>query len=300
MKCFLIPSLFLVLLTNLLKAQPEKYELAGTLKTENNQLVPFKLNFSIDEDGFIKGHSETNFYSEDRTKSEISGRLDFKNRSISFSETRNISTASSASPDEFCYIHVDQLPLKKSQSKTIFNGQFRGLYPDGSVCAKGEIYLVSMEVLKEFVENNKMVSGIKDSLQRQHNSVSSQKIPIELKTDENPGPTLTHLDEKLLEWQSNEIVLNIWDAFEEDNDRFAIYVNDKVLYQNEVATHFKKQYRFNFVGDTCIVKIVAENEGIKPPNTFQAQLVDGQKSQRLNTKLKKGDYVKFVFIKIKP
>ena len=95
------------------------------------------------------------------------------------------------------------------------------------------------------------------------------------------------------------IQINIWDNLEQDNDRFSIYVNGDLRYHSEEATSFKRQYRFNFEGDSCRIKIVAENEGRRPPNTFQAQLIDSDKTRTMETKLKKGEFIEFIFVKAK-
>ncbi len=296
---YLIFTFVIVCCLTELTAQVKSYELVGTLKTENDQLVPFKLKFEVREDGSLHGQSETNFFSEDRTKSEISGKLDFKKQYLSFGEIRNLSTSSNANPNEFCYIRVDKLPWKKSVNKTIFNGRFTGFYPDSSICAKGDIYLVSIDMLKEFVDNNDALSGIKDSL-KQHYGDSLTPISREeiIKEIDIKAPLINE-SKAVFQWYSSEIRINIWDNFEEDNDLFSIYVNDELRHQSEVATAFKKPYLFRFEGDSCTIRIVAENEGTRPPNTFQAQLVDSDKSRTLETKLKKGEFVEFVFIKAK-
>jgi len=279
-------------------AQPLEYELTGTLKTQGNELVPLKLQLQVQEDGVVSGTSVTHFLSADRTESLISGFSDFEMQVLSFTEIQNISTNSSAAPDEFCYIRVRDLPWKKSVTKTIFNGSFTGYYPDSSQCAEGEIYLVSMELLKGFVNDSDMLSGLKDSLQHGLGDTVVTVEPETSSAETYSEASLVNESERTFNWQSDEIQIQIWDQYEEDNDRFSIYVNGTLRHRFEVATAYKRLYRFNFTDrDTCTIKIVAENEGRRPPNTFQAQLVDGDESSSVETKLKKGEFVTFTFIK---
>ncbi|MDZ7847580.1 MAG: hypothetical protein U5L96_12880 [Owenweeksia sp.] len=291
---------FLISSDDGLWAQTENYELAGTLKTDGNLLVPIKINIEINSDGTVTGSSVTNFYSEDKTESKITGQVDFKNQVLSFAEVQNISTSSDANDDEFCYIRVERLPWKQSKSKTIFNGSFSGHYPDSSSCAQGEIYLVSMDLLKNFVDENKMLSGLKDSLKHHYQNLESQEKSAEENTKVDLKAPLLNETEAFLNWNSADIRIHIWDSYEEDNDRFDIYINDSLFHNSVVATAHKKLYRFNFTGNACTIKIVAENEGKRPPNTFQAQLIDSAEVHTFETKLKKDEFVKLTFVRPRP
>lgn len=281
-------------------AQTKSFQLAGTLKTDQNRLIPIKLNIEIQKDGRVTGTTITNFLSEDKTESQIIGQVDFDNQVLSFVETQNISTSSDASDDEFCYLQVDRLPWKKSETKTIFNGSFSGYYPDSSLCAQGEIYLVSMELLKQFVEENKLVSEIRDSLKRHYQNTEPQKESANSIAVVDLNAPLQNQTEAYLNWNAREIRIHIWDGYEEDNDRINIYVNDSLFHKAVVATARKKLYRFDFPGDTCTIKIVAVNEGKIPPNTFKAELLDSTQVHNIETKLKTGEYVKLKFVRPNP
>lgn len=275
-----------------LKAQPEKFELIGTLKTAD-QLIPLKVNIEVEADGKVSGISSTNFLNADKTESRIEGTVDFKNQLMNFAEVGNLSTNSNAQASEFCYIRVKDLKWRQSKEKSIFNGKFKGYYPDSTECASGEIYLVSMEVLRKLVEQNPQLQNIKDSLKQ-----VAQATPIDTTLRVNTEEPLMHESVLALPWHSDEVKLHVWDAFKEDNDRIDIYINDSLVYNNVVATAHKKTFKFKLESQTAnSIKIVALNEGEQPPNTVNAQLIDGGKVHPLVTKLKTDEFVEVQLIK---
>lgn len=284
--CFLLFLFFIVSVR--VGAQPGHFQLIGTLKTENDQLIPFKLDINVEAEGKISGISTTNFLNEDKTESKIEGSVDFEKQVLTFVEVENVSTSSDAKESEFCYIRVDNLHWRQSEEKSIFNGQFKGYFPDDSLCASGEIYLVSMNLLRKMFSKNKQLLEIRDSLKLAAQQPKDTANMI--RTD--PDAPLTHGAILSLPWQSRKVKLQIWDAYEEDNDRIDIYINDSLVHNSIVATAYKKTFQFDLEDDRVFsIKIVAENEGKRPPNTVNAYLIDAGKVHPLITKLKKDEFV---------
>lgn len=279
-------------------AQEESYKLVGALIIDSDQMIPFKISFTVLEDGSLKGFSETNFLSEDKTTSDITGLMNRKNKWLSFSEQSNISTSSKADTDEFCYVTVKQLTWTRDNDKAVFNGDFIGTYPDGSQCAMGKIYLTSMGMIKSLASKNDKVKIIADSLQ-QHFNMQQDSIEDDIKVN-GVNKINKPSSQKYLSWNSDKINLRIWDQFEEDNDMYSLYFNDSLYFKNEVATNMKKSYSFDFVSDTCKVTVIAENEGNRPPNTFEVQMVDINNIHNLQSKLKKGEYFEILIYRQEP
>ncbi len=283
-------------------AQTKKYTLIGTLKTDAEQLIPIKLNIEVNRNGTLSGSSVTNFYNEDKTESKIQGKLDLKSQRISFREVSNISTKSDARADEFCFIQVENLAWELEKDKTIFNGKFKGVFPDSSTCASGNIYLVSMDLLKKMVQDNVKIKEIHDSLIHSSKEADTIKTPVSQKNTTEPAqpalePTLMHEALFTINWTSDVIKLNLWDSYKEDNDQVNIYVDDVLVHNAIKVKKRKRSFYFDLENDTCTLKIVAHNEGRTPPNTVNAQLIDEGKVQPLLTKLKKGEYVEVRIIK---
>lgn len=299
MKLYLRNFTFLFLLwASELVGQEESYKLVGALIIESDQMIPFKLSFTVLKDGSLKGISETNFLSEDKTISEIIGQMDQKNKWLSFSEQRNLSTSSSAEANEFCYVTVTNLTWTKDKEKAIFNGDFIGKYPDGTQCALGKIYLTSMDMISSLANKNDKIKNLADSLKQYHFSQSDSNNQDLQANRPNAHGTINN--QLIFSWNSEKLNIRIWDQFEEDNDMYSVFFNDSIYFKNEIATNMKKTYSFDFVGDTCTVLVIAENEGNRPPNTFEVQLVDSKNVHNLQSKLKKGETFKILFYRPRP
>ena len=67
-----------------------------------------------------------------------------ENRLISFNETETIYTKSIISENDFCFVYFQPTSFKYGKTK-YFKGEFKGLFPDGTQCIDGEIYLNSVE-----------------------------------------------------------------------------------------------------------------------------------------------------------
>ena len=137
-----------ILYSSIIAQETYQFEYIGALRTLDNQIISYKLKFQEIDKGIIEGVSYTDFYGTNNTESKVTGRLSKKNE-LSFKELHNISSSSSEDNEIFCYIHVNNLKIRKSNSKRIINGEFDGIYINGDTCASGSIYLVGNAFLKK-------------------------------------------------------------------------------------------------------------------------------------------------------
>ena len=267
--------------------QGDKIELIGTLELEDKQIISLKLSFEVLENGLIKGTSITDFYGENRTVSQIEGTLDVDSQLLTFKETANLSTKSNASANEFCYIEVRNLSIRQKNEQSILNGTFSGAFPNGEACAKGYIYVVGANILESLAEAEDSAVVAEEA-----NAESQEKNAQKIRRAVNPNATLKGGEEMNLIWQSNTVRIDIWDSYQEDNDRINIYVNGKLLHASIEVKERKKSFSFDFIsGESLSIRIEAENEGTNPPNTVNAQLIDNGLTQPLVTRLKKNQSV---------
>lgn len=273
-----------VLTYSFVRGQKEKIELIGTLETETAQLISLKLSFTVDEHGVINGTSTTDFYGANRTVSVIKGNLNLKNQRLSFKEIANVNTRSDAKASEFCYIEVNNLSIKRKNEKSILNGKFKGYFPNGEPCANGRIYLVGANVLENLIETEIVPALTKKLEAKEDTSVQrAQNIRRAI----NPTTTLKGGGAMAIDWQSNVVRLDVWDSYQEDNDRINIYVDGQLVHANLEVKEQKQSFTFPFIKETLTLRIEAENEGTNPPNTVNAQLIDNGKIQPLVTRLNK-------------
>jgi hypothetical protein len=92
-------------------------------------------------------------------------------------------------------------------------------------------------------------------------------------------------------WIGNEIVLNIWDGYKEDNDIINIYFNNKLIEDNLIIKNKTKSIKIPFNEDKGALKIVAVNEGNTATNTVNFLLKNETSIKPFMSILNKGEYV---------
>ena len=220
--------IFFFILMNCAHSQIIKsHEYIGTLRLSTKQLITYKINFTESPDGKIEGTSVTDIYGKNRTQSVIKGKIE-TNGKISFHETANLTTKSTTSKDNFCYVNVLSANLKSIGGKTLLQGNFIGKYPSGKACAKGDIIMMTttgiQELGKEFltsevITNEDSLKTIKERM----NLLLSKSVETYLRRNELMS----------LHSSASEIALDIWDGGgEEDNDEVCLLVNNKKVGEN--------------------------------------------------------------------
>lgn len=270
-KTFFLYFFFLGL--HLFSQETEQQEFIGMLKTPENAIITYKINFKELADGNIEGFSVTDFYGSEKTKSKINGTINRNKKTISFYETENVSTKSDANPGEFCFIHVENLKLKTKTNKTIIEGKFQGKYNTGKNCVNGYLYLVDTNFLSksDSTLDLKPQKAIKELLYQTNNQ---ELLP----------------NEKLqINWISEEITFECWDSRKVDGDAISVFFDDKKLLENSIINETKKAISLPFVGKEAVIKIVATNEGTQSPNTVTINLKDKTIIHPVITKLKLGE-----------
>lgn len=265
-------------------SQSNKYEFIGVLKTEEKNVISFKINFISDDNGNIEGTSITDFFGPNSTTSSIIGTINTKNNTFSFHEVSNIKTKSKAKDSEFCYVHAENIAIKSKSDKTIISGTFKGKFQSGKECVNGTLYLAGADLMEKYVS--------KDDLNNLSSAIDSDTANLEsLLMNMTKTKALTSDEKVKLNWKSDKIKLVIWDSFSEDHDKVSIYLNDELVQKEVDVVQKKKTFEFKFPNKNAILKIVALNEGSAPPNTISALLMDGNKSTPIMTKLKIGEVV---------
>lgn len=280
-----------ILVINQSLAQDTKsyqHEYVGTIKLSTNQILSYKLNFNMSDDGKIEGYSITDIYGDKRTKTKITGQITGKLNKISFNELNNISTKSSADKKSFCYIRVNNAKITSLSSKQIIQGQFVGYFENKTKCESGEIYLISTKTLdilaKQFINENKKKIDT--------NLVSNKKIESLKKLSET---NILKSNEKLnLQWISEEIILEAWDGEREDLDEIEIYINGNKILDKFILRKEKKIIVIPIKEKITDIRIVGIGEGASAPCTANIILRDNSSFHSIITVLKKYEstYVK--------
>lgn len=272
----------LILSSSFLSQVSSKQEYIGILRTEADEIISYKISFKEIGNNIIEGESFTDFYGKNHTKAKIKGTYSKKENSISFYEISNLSSKSKVDVSQFCFIKIENIEIKEIKEKYIIQGSFKGFYPSGKSCTNGFIYLAKTS-LSEIIKEVKTVS---DSLKK------AESIEIDrAKTILVNNSTLS------LNWISNKIILEVWDTFDEDEDKLKIVFNDEIIWDNLEIKNEKKIIEIPFTEKIGALKIIAKNEGEIPSNTVSVNIVDSKKLTPFISKLKTGESILINFKK---
>lgn len=275
-----------------LRGQDGTFELEGVLTVDSLQTLSIRLNFSIDEQGNIAGQSITDFDGADRTVSRITGQFEPAKNAFSFKETENVTTQSKVESSRFCFIEASGLKIQAMGNQAAVKGTFNGFFPSGEKCATGKIMLVG-NTLQIPAKQRSTITKEKEN--RKPTSVPAENAFVKLGTDEEAE--LTNGSTKYFKWKSDTVILEVWDQFDEDNDRVHIYYNGQLVHSSIEVKNRKQTFYFKANSEANSLRIEAENEGERPPNTVKVRLIDGRNVQVYNSKLRKGESIRMEIMK---
>lgn len=252
----------------------------GTLILNNNTVISYKLDLTENK-GIVSGFSITNIGTKDETKSEIDGVYFKSDKSFQLQETQILFTNSDAPLNTFCYINME-LSFKGKLGKKRLEGSFIGNFLDGKECAKGKIIMLQEDRL------NKKVQKIKKKLEKKYHK--NETKPIQQTTILKDGEDFS------IKWQSNKLILFIWDANKEDGDKIKLKINNEIILDEFETKNKKKKIKSKLNPGVNIIEISATNTGTSPPNTSRIELVDNDKKYPIMTqlKLKKSAIIKII------
>ena len=289
MKTNLIKQILCLLILQLLVKQTEAQtsktlSLIGTLQLADNTIITYKISYEETATSAIKGNSLTDIYGADKTVTAIEGKINHKEKKISFKETANISTQSKSDEALFCYIEVVDARMREVAGKTIVQGKFTGKLPSGKTCASGTIYLVSASYIDKLAQQLLTPKNIKnkDTLNMFNEKLNETKEPLYY----NQIGSKNNLN---LTWKGTELIIEIWDGQKEDNDEIEVYVNDKRVLDRFTIKREKKTLIIPLTQPENIIKITGVSEGQSAPCTANILLRDGAKTFPLIAELKKGE-----------
>ncbi|WP_298287039.1 hypothetical protein [uncultured Lutibacter sp.] len=282
--------LTLLLFNKTIYAQNEQ-EYLGVIKLNDSSFISYRLNL-FENNNLISGYSITDIGGDHETKSNITGTYNNKTNMLSFKEIGIIYTKSEISDYDFCYIHFEGKVLNVNSKKNI-EGEFRGLYSDGSTCIDGEIKLRNIEKIE------KKAGKIDKIIQK------SKRIDNTIKSTVSVAQTLDTLKMNILKPNQNltmfstssEVKLKIYDAGKVDGDKINIYINDTIFLRNFVVNKKIKQLTIPLKSKSTTVQVEALNIGTISPNTAKIEIIDDENNINTLTRLKTREKTSITIVK---
>ncbi|TVZ54847.1 hypothetical protein OD91_0084 [Lutibacter sp. Hel_I_33_5] len=259
------------------------FELLGSLIINTDQLISYKIEFNVNNKGFLEGYSYTDISGDDETKSYIRGYYNKKSRKIKFKENDILYTKSKSLPEEFCFIDFEGKFKGNSRKKTL-SGKFTGIYNDKDTCATGKIKLVSIK----FVE--KKIKKIYKKIKKIKKIDSIVKKQIEPKNYLRKfSETSINSGEKVSVFiYTKKLRLEVWDYGKEDGDIISISNNGKMIIENFRVTKEKKKLNIDLKNSINIIKIINISAGKLKTNTTKIKLYDYRRDYEVLANLEEG------------
>ncbi|MBS1589596.1 MAG: hypothetical protein JST52_08290 [Bacteroidetes bacterium] len=268
-------------------AQVENFTLQGYLGVEGGESYSYKLEVK-DSLGTLSGFGYTYLYEGKEVKASVKGWVDKPKGIFSFQETNIIYNRGFESNTTICLIHATLHFKKETDGSEVFSGSITSADAGNVYCGQGAITFPYSPHLKQLMKptinptvspiaekavNTKPMRVIYDTLRNKHIITST---PLVKKIAE-----ITEGHEQSFEWQTDSIVLKIWDGGRIDGDMISIRVNDELVIQKLTLSKDTVTKRINFLDNNCTLTIIALNEGSEPPNTANLLLLDGNRSHEI-------------------
>ena len=253
-------------------SQSSNISYVGIITEKKLGPIAYEINI-IEEKGIVNGFSITDKGGKNETMSDISGIYNRNTKTYKLKETQVLSTKSESDLNNFCYINMVLKEKGKFQLKR-YEGTFVGLFANGDTCAYGDIVLMQQERLEKITE--KVENKIEKYTQKQKNQdVLKTKV---LKEGEDMN----------IQWNSDKLIIYIWDANTEDGDKINLSINDKTILSDYTTRKKRKKIKHKLKIGENKIKIEATNVGDNPPNTSRIELVDSKTKYPVVTQLEVG------------
>jgi len=248
--------------------KPITYDFFGGKSFDNNAVF-FRLVFQINNK-VVTGYMYTDERGNNETKSLFKGSIDIETNKITFSENRKLLTKSNNKQESACYLY-GEISLNLTPKLSQLNGIFHEVSDAGLKCKNGKINLRSPDAYLKFKQQEKENTPIPNNTASIFNSTKTTTI----KDDE----------EIIVFWESEKIILSIWDDIKEDGDRITITFNGKTIVDDFELKNKKKLIEINIKKQENKLVFTATDTGLIADNTARVDMFDNELKHQIITKL---------------
>lgn len=260
-------------------AQDREYKLSGTLKMETGESFPFRIEFS-EEHGNLRGFSYT-YPPPNETKTAIMGVVDAYERRLTFKEMEIITPHVVFTKAYMCLINAN-LKYDKTYRGVSLSGPITNRQTDNIACTPGVLTFDNPEELQPLFEPKKqfdtVISMKKKAPGAQRGGIRvAQEQEAEPVEEQSEPDRITKGIGKMYYWNTDSLVLEIWDGGNTDGDIVSVSYNGKEILSRLSLNKQKKRIVVSVPAHSeNNLVITAVNEGSDPPNTATLSLRDGE------------------------
>lgn len=266
-------------------AQKKQYTLKGFMGIQGGESFTYLLHLHDSTGNIMAGYGYTYTNEKNDVKAAVIATIDRGSNSINLREVSILYNNYFVSKATICLVDA-KLTYNKNE-QTLSGPLNTNTAGNGAECSRGSISFSNAGEINALfnatpqsvnldkpVEPETPKPEVKKPAIIVYDTVAKAKpkatVPEVKKTEsitEGKGKTYT--------WQSDNIVMEIWDGNNEDNDRVTILMNGEEVLKNHMLTKERKKLTFPVGGNELnIISIVANNEGSDPPNTANILLLD--------------------------
>ncbi len=266
---------------SVVSAQPKEYKLTGTLKMETGETFPYRIEFE-EENGNIRGFSYT-YPPPNETKSAIMGAVDAYEHKLSFKEMEIVTAHVVRTKAYMCLINAS-LVYDKSYKGVMLSGPVTNRQTDNIACTPGTVTFDNPEELQPLFEPRKQFDTFISMKKREPGEKRGGIKVAQVVQEPDPIPEQTSPDKittgkgKMYYWETDSLVLEVWDGGNTDGDMITISYNGKEVLSKHRLNKVRKRIVLSVPAHSeHDLVIFADNEGADPPNTATLLLKDGSK-----------------------
>ena len=267
--------LSIIFIPLLLTGKEKNHVLKGQLKVKGGESYPYQLVFSVAH-AKMKGYSITKMPDGSETRTSIKGLINKERHLIIFAETKLLTAEQKDLTT--CFVNA-VLMYKLKGANYMVTGPFKGQDNEHNECGEGTVEFVQAAAEDDLFEA--------DSLKELKPGKPAPEIASQEPTA--GGDKITAGTDKAYQWQTDSCTIEIWDGGVIDGDVISVLVNGEKVLDNYTLRKDKKKLSFRLGKNANTISIIAEYEGINPPNTAQLLLYDGTVQYALTAFNKKGE-----------
>lgn len=278
-------------------------KLEGIIGMEGGELFSYDLSATASGSNEYKGVVKTYALKDKEVLAEVILTVDPNNHTVELKETKILDNTGFKSNVTICLVRAT---LTYDASKGVLKGpiitQTTG---DGVYCAIGNITFMNRNGIVALFEDENLVADNENEAEnpeaedmsngQQVSSIPKTSVPRtsepRSQTTEKPvvysmpvdnTKEITEGKYETFKWNSEELILDIWDDNSLDGDMVSIMHNGKEILSNYILKKDFKRLKIH-VGDNelNIIVIKAMNIGGEPPNTAMIQIWDGDKEYKI-------------------
>ena len=276
----------LLLLPFLLLGQ-KKYTMLGIAQGNYGTSYPYFISFETSGSS-LTGYSITKQPDGAEFKAEIKGHINRKEHTLAFTETKSLDK--DADKKMTICLFDAKLTYKLLGTKYEVSGTFTGTDLNNQPCSKGTM---------TFEQPNNSTSPF--YVEKKAPPPPAPKPDTVVKKEpvvpQVPANTITAGVQKHLDWNTDSCIIDVWDGGIIDGDVVTILLNDKPVLTKYTLVKARKQLRLPLEKSITTIAIVAEDEGLNPPNTAEISLHDGDTDHKITAFNNKGEKATIVIEK---